>query len=282
MKDPPDWLAALQQRFGALIRTPLDRATGSLRAQTQRYDRAICDDIDPGPHTGARERLAVYHRQYWFRLFTMLQGEYRLTARLVGMWQFNGLASRYLQEHPPRSHDLQHAAHAFVDFAARLPRSGHAGVPRDALCEAAQLDAAHARVFLAPDVHLLTPAQLGGADLPARRLRLAPTVALFRESRPLVALRRTLLDDSADTAVPLPAPLAAPNYWVIFRVDDGTQLAQIDPLAHLLFTSLCESAVGEALARLEASCDAATRATLPARVQHWLRESMKVGFWLAD
>ncbi|MET0340904.1 MAG: DNA-binding domain-containing protein [Polyangiales bacterium] len=282
MSDAPDWLAALQQRFGALIRTPLDRATGNLRADTRRYERAICDDIEPGPHTGAHERLAVYHRQYWFRLFTMLQAEYRLTARLVGMWHFNALASRYLAEHPPRAYDLQHAAHAFVGFVERLPRSGHAGVARDVLCEAAQLDAAHARVFLAPEVQLLTPAQLSGPDLPARQLRLAPTVALFRETRPLVALRRTLLTEADDTAVPVPAPLAAPSHWVVFRADEGTQLASIDALAHQLFSNLCTMPVGDALARLEASCDDATRAVLPTRVQHWLRESMKVGFWLAD
>jgi hypothetical protein len=281
--DAPDWLATLQQHFGDMLRTPLDRSRGSLHAQTQAYARALCDAVEDGVHTGARERLAIYHRQYWFRLFGVLQREYRLTARLLGMWQFNELAARYLRAHPPSAHDLQHIAHAFPAFLARhLPASGHAGVRGDVLGEAAQLDATFSRVFLAPEVRLLAPAQLAGPELPARQLRLAHSVALFREHWPLVALRRTLMHDTSESAVAVPARLASPGHWVIFRVDDGHQLAEIDARAYRLFTLLCELPVGEALARLESECDPGERPALPQRVQHWLRESMRVGFWLAD
>ena len=34
----PAWLADFQARFGDVVRTPLDRATGTLTATPERYD----------------------------------------------------------------------------------------------------------------------------------------------------------------------------------------------------------------------------------------------------
>ena len=37
----PAWLLELQARFGAMLRTPLDRSSGELRAETAAYDAAL-------------------------------------------------------------------------------------------------------------------------------------------------------------------------------------------------------------------------------------------------
>lgn len=286
MSDPTKtiaWLADLQQRFGSALRTPLDRSTGSLRALTRSYDATLCRALLDGPHLSARDRLAVYHRQYWYRLFTTLQTEYALTARLTGMWSFNELAARYLARHPPSAHDLRRIADHFVTFLHDdLRGRAHFGnVPVAALLEAATLDLTYARVFFAPEVKLLDPARLA-EGLASRRLKLSPAVCLVEEHWPLVTLRRTALTHQGDGAIPLPPRLEAPQYWAILRNDEGHGLVELDERSYRLFNYLSELPVGEALATLEAGCDGREKPTLPARVQRWLRESMRAGFWVDD
>ena len=280
MSDPETlaWLADLQARFGAMLRTPLARASGALRAPTNAYDAQLCADVQPAPQTDERERLAVYHRQYWYRLFTVLQNEYPLTARLLGMWRFNELAARYLVAHPPSHFDLQAVARQLVPFLASTCESTYGGVPSAAILGAATLDHAFARVFLAPEVTPLDPKTLA-RSLGAARLRLSPAVALFVEHWPLVALRRRALDEPGEHALPLPSELATAQHWAIFRTDKGHGLASLEPRAHRLFTLLAERPFTEALALLESGCTEAERAALPARVQSWLAQSMRLGFW---
>lgn len=276
------WLADVQHRFGALLRTPLDRRSGSLRAPIESYSPSLRREVLPGPHANETERLAVYHRQYWFRLFTVLQGEYPLTARLCGMWSFNELASHYLAAFPPRSFDLQHVAHALPSFLASfLPiESTFDGVPRAALLEAATIDRAFSQVFLAPAPTPLD-AQAMQRELSGARLKLAPTVALVAESWPLLELRRTIVESTNDEQRPLPVAHATTQHAAVFRVDTSLKVAFLEPVAYRLFTLLTEHDLSGALAALEASCDASERAALPGKVHGLLRDSVRAGFWSA-
>jgi hypothetical protein len=91
----PPWLADFQARFGDTLRTPLDRTSGTLTATPATYDAALVAEV-------GSERLAVYNRQYWLRLFGVLHDAFPLTARLVGYWAFNEHAGAYLAAQPPR------------------------------------------------------------------------------------------------------------------------------------------------------------------------------------
>jgi hypothetical protein len=276
------WLADVQQRFGELIRTPLDRRTGSLRAPVESYSPTLRGEVLAGPEASAVERLAVYHRQYWFRLYTVLQSEYPLTARLLGMWSFNELASHYVTAHAPRSFDLQHVAHELVGFLTGfLPiDSNFDGVARTALLEAAAIDRAFSQVFLAPEPTLLD-ARAMTSELSRARLKLAPTVALIAESWPLMELRKTILDEASDERRPLPSQHAVPQYAAVFRIETSLKVASLEPVAYRLFTLLTEHDVSDALAALETTCDADERAALPGKVQALLRDSVSAGFWAA-
>src|SRR5262249_13076605 len=110
MREAPHWLADLQARFGSVLRTPLDRSTGRLRASEESYPGAAVADVVDG------RGLAVYNRQYWFRLLNALSTAYPITAALLGHWKFNDYAARFLSEHPPRSWDLDRAADGFHEW----------------------------------------------------------------------------------------------------------------------------------------------------------------------
>ncbi|MCU0686226.1 MAG: DNA-binding domain-containing protein [Polyangiaceae bacterium] len=184
----PAWLAAFQGQFGAALRTPLSPETGTLRPDPSAYAPALCEGVSArgGPHPGAgtegASRLATYNRQYWFRLFRTLQGEFPLTARLLGLWRFNRVAQAFLLARPPRHADLRQAADGFAEaLAAALaapdasptsaslatalaaPPGPAPNVPQAALEQAVRIDEAWRTIWAAPEQPAWRP---GADDLP--------------------------------------------------------------------------------------------------------------------
>jgi hypothetical protein len=289
----PAWLLELEGAFGRMLHQPLSRSTGTLRAETSAYPAELLAQAKPAGALSQGERLAVYHRQYWFRLFTLLQRAYPLTAQLVGFWRFNELASEFLLAHPARGWDIDQVGHGFADFLSQdflnqaLPDADlelappRAGLPRAALLEAARIDAAYHDVFSAPTVTPYTPALDDAARLAQGRLRLSPAVALLTESWPLCELRRRVVgSQSLDASLALGQRLAAPRWWLLGR--DGLKLGllALEPREAQLLELLILHPVGIALARLEAACPEAERQELPELVQTWLARSVRLGIWV--
>lgn len=271
------WLARWQAGFGAMLRTPLDRSTGQLRAQPERYPAGVTASALPGPLTAVAERLAVYNRQYWFRLLSVLHNELPLTSRLCGLWHFNQLGLDFLREHPPRHPDLRRVTDGFETHLASALREpsvrfdpGSRELPRAALLQAAQLDLACARVFAAPETAPLELARLPAAALPELRLSASPAYARFSETWPLVALRHALAGDAGEDAVPLPAAHETPRQWAIFRNPQGVMHAPLAPAQARLYALLEELPLGAALGQLEQEAHPALRAELPELTRGWL------------
>jgi hypothetical protein len=276
------WLADLQQRFGELLRTPLDASSGTLRAQTERYDSPLVAAIQ----SGARERLAVYNRQYWFRLLTVMQTSWPLSARLLGMFHFNLHAQRFLLQHPPAHYDLGFVTLGFAAYLAANvgeqiglgPR--YAPLPRAVLLEAATLDAAFAHVFNAPAQPRFDPRQHAPRELVQRRLVSSAAYARVTEHWPLAELRLALRDRSDEQAAPVPPPLSAARHWALFRNAEGVAQLELAPLQARLFELLDSHPLGEALAQLEAEADIEAREHLPARTQAWIAQGVANHFWI--
>lgn len=282
----PRWLADFQARFGATLRTPLDRSTGTLRATPTRYDDRLCATVLAGPSLPARERIAVYNRQYWFRLFGVLQDEFPLTARLLGYWSFNEYACRFLLARPPRHRDIAKVADGFVEFLATTlqhPITGR-GVPRvlpptEALLQAAHIDAAWREVFWAPDEKAWVPEPEDAARLEHARLVPRRSWVLVTESWRLTELRMRVNNVRGEKPIPLPPRLRAPRTWLILRTLHGQGQVPLAPHHASLLMLLRERPLSDSLARLERDSSAADRATLPGAVRGWLAQSMELGLW---
>lgn len=272
-----------------MLRTPLARATGTLRAATSAYPPALLAQAKPGRELDQAERLAVYNRQYWFRLFTLLQGAFPLTAQLIGLWRFNELASDFLIARPPRGWDLGQVGDGFADFLSRaLPdtelevQATQGSLPRAALVEAARIDTAYRDVFGAPAVTPYAPAFDDAARLLQGTLRLSPAVALLTESWPLCELRRRTLEPRTfHGSLALGPRLAAPRSWLLGRDGLTLGLLPLEPREAQLLRLLVQHPVGTALARLEAACadSDSERQRLPELVQTWLARSVGRGIW---
>jgi Putative DNA-binding domain len=282
----PLWLEELELRFGAMLALPLDRQGGTLRATPGDYDPDLDCEVRPGPRAPGHAGLAVYQRQYWFRLFTTLQSAFPLTTRLLGHWHFNDLAARFLSAHPPTGCDIDDVADGFDRFLTevipgRVVTRVRPRVTLDvrALREAARIDAAYHRVFRAAEVLPFRPTAADSERLLSGRLVLSAAVALLLDGFGLCELRRSIANESSEAPVPAPARLAAPRHWALVRKGLTLGLVPLEPLEFELLELLGEHPVGEALARLEASCSTRERRNLPERARRWLARSVEFGFW---
>ncbi|MCB9598149.1 MAG: putative DNA-binding domain-containing protein [Sandaracinaceae bacterium] len=272
MKPAPEWLGELQARFGEVLRTPLDRSTGTLAAATSSYAPEALGDVVDGPATSGRDRLAVYNRQYWFRLFRALATAFPITARVVGPWDFNEHASRFLLARPPRGWDLERVPDGFDAFLERS-LEGHAD--GDLILEAARLDATWRRLTRAPTTRPFRPDASAAATMPDARLTPSEATAVVVERWPLMGLARssTRIDRSELPRLP------QPRFWALAREATGIRRWALEPREGELLLLLQRYRVRDALARLEASCTAEERAALPAKVERWLAHGAERGLW---
>ena len=280
----PDWLKELQAQFGAVLRTPIHPGENGARTEPARYDRALVDEIVGSATLSAADQLAVYNRQYWFRLYRALQNEYALTARLLGFPAFNAQAERFLLARPPRGHDLHDVADGFREFLDASTSDGNdyrGPLPRAALLEAAAIDLAFRRLLYAPVEPAYRPSLGEGARLTGRRRRPSRRWTVLDEHWPLVELKRALADHPGEDRIALPARLPSTRSWLICNTAAGAMMvAPLPAQAAKLFKLLARHRVGEALARLERDCPPEFREQLPASVERWLAQSVDLGFWM--
>jgi hypothetical protein len=273
----PAWLADLQARFGAVIRTPLDRSTGTLTAQPLAYDSRIVESVQ-GRCTGGAGRLAVYNRQYWFRLFDILQSAFPLTARLLGYWSFNDYAARFVSVRPPRGWNIDDIPSGFDAFLADVVDCADAS-HRKALVEAARIDMAWREAFAAPRTPAFRPSDADAARLLDAHLVPSPALRIVEEHRPLVDLRRALLRDPGTASLELPPALPHSRWWALVGTGDGVAAMPLEPREAELLVLLGERSVRAALSHLEHACSGEERARLPERARVWLARSVAGGFW---
>ena len=284
------WLADFQACFGAAIRTPLDRSTGTLRACPSSYEAALCQAIRTGALLPASASLAVYNRQYWFRLFGVLQSEFPLTALLLGYWHFNDYAAQFLTAQAPSGFDICSAADGFAAFlgshqvaGSSAERAGDFALPSEALQQAAAIDEALRQAICAKAQAplQLDPAQ--AASLACSRLIPRPGLSLIYEQWPLMDLRISLSRGSESATAKkqpvLPTPLPAPQYWAVFPTQLGTGQLMLTARQAQLYQLLCTRTVATALAVLEQDCSEIENNNLPLLVQKWLAQSMELGLW---
>jgi hypothetical protein len=271
----PEWLADYQARFGAMLRTPLERETGTLTAHPEKYDTLLVADVLDAANARAPERLAVYNRQYWFRLFEVLHGAFPLTAALLGYWELNGVTARYLAESVPAGWDVDAVADGFADFFVRVADGPH----RDVLVEAVRIDAAFRDVWRAPNAAPFRPSAADAPHLLDARLILSPALRLVPQHYPLLALRARLLAERP-ARVDVPAPLARGEWWAIQRRDEATLQLALEPREAQLFAALGELVVRDALARVESECKGKERVELPEKARGWLARAALRGFFV--
>ena len=282
------WLAQLQAQFGAGLRLALDRKTGVLQAPVGDYDAKLIDQLADGPTLVAAQRFAVYHRQYWFRLFTTLQQAYPLLVDLLSAWKFNEVAAQYLAQHPPTQADLHSVVAQFALYLEqKWSEDANLEVGSDSISAAvlrcaAQIDDAFSRVIVAPDLPRFSLSPELANHLAQVKLHAAPGWRLICDPWQLLQRRHELVRGTPSVQLGEIGRTRQPVWWLVFASSTGYGVRELTS-RHAVFLQLLDALpLGQALTQLEAATQADAQSNLPELVQEWLAQGVRDGLWLRD
>lgn len=273
---PPADLAALQEAFGRAVSEPLVLLDSGCRARTEAYAPELLTQVAPSAELTERERVAVYNRQYWFRLLTILQQEYPLLERILEINPFNQMMMRFLSACPPRSYSLQSLSDKLVPWL-------EAEAVSRLVLQAATLEYQLIRTFDAANVPPWTALALPDSerhDLARQVLVLQPHAALFVEDWALVEARLAITAAGNDAPERV-EPGTRQGFWLIYRdAEQQTQFEALGPLQYRLLAFLDEGVpVGEALARVCEQASLEQEQFLHQHVQSWFAQWVQRGWW---
>ena len=102
-------LLELQRRVAAAIMHPLtQQETMPRRRKNGISNQAEADAIiRPNDRLTSFERLEIYNRQYWFRLYSSFEEDFPGLMAVVGRKKFDALTRAYLTDFPSRSFSLR-------------------------------------------------------------------------------------------------------------------------------------------------------------------------------
>jgi hypothetical protein len=259
MIEPPAWLSEFQGLFTKVLRTPLDDAHGTLESRLPSCWTQL--DVKERSYRSAEAGVADYHRQYWFRLLTILQKDFPGTARLMGLWTFNLWAQRYLLEVPPSGHDLGMIRQSFAGFIKDRGLS-------PMIVQAALLDDARAALMMAPDFKAWTGLNGDHVDPERLRLKAAPHWRILREDWALVRW---------NAGEERPRKHERPEVWLLQKDATGFMYRLLDTVQARLYELLTEHTMAEAVWKLQTEAKPEAM-----QVQSWMALSVQWGLWAAE
>ncbi|MEP6609815.1 MAG: DNA-binding domain-containing protein [Burkholderiaceae bacterium] len=205
------------------------------RSLMQGEDSAAAAHIR-GDGLAPAQRLDVYRNTMVSTLITALRLSFPAVHRLVGAEFFDGAASIFAHEQPPRTPYLDEYGAGFPEFLARFPPASALAY----LAAVARLEWAVNRALHAPDVDPLDVAQLAviePADHDSVRFVAHPSVGLVEADCPADTIWRAVLgqDDAALAAIDLAAGLVR---LMVERSASGVDVTRIDERGWRFATAL--------------------------------------------
>lgn len=114
----------LQRQMAAAVMQPL-----TLDEKMRRRDRAgrdnraeAADFIRPNDRLDSFERLEIYNRQYWFRLFSSFEEDFPGLQAVLGRKKFQALMRAYLESNPSTSFSLRNLGSKLVAWSQANPQ----------------------------------------------------------------------------------------------------------------------------------------------------------------
>jgi hypothetical protein len=148
--------------------------------------RADTDYIKPNDRLTARERLEIYSRSYWYRLFDSLYEDFPGLRAVLGGRAFERLAKGYLTCCPSRSFTLRNLGSRLEAWLRANP--SYAGDRHPLALDMIRLEWAHIEAFDEGEEKVLGPEDLLELG-PGLRIRLQPYVRLIELAYPVDDLR---------------------------------------------------------------------------------------------
>ena len=171
-------LQELQYRMAKAVMQPLTAREQMRRKNSAgQSNQAEADQfIRPNDRLTSFERLEIYNRQYWFRLFSSFEEDFPGVQAVVGRKQFQGLMRAYLEAHPSTSFSLRNLGARLVNWLEE--NSAWTEPHSEMAVEMARLEWAHIEAFdnaMWPPLSVEARSQIGAGS----QLTLQPHVRLI-------------------------------------------------------------------------------------------------------
>jgi hypothetical protein len=191
-------LLELQRRVAAAIMHPL---TGSETMPRKRRDGASnaaeADAlIKPNDRLSSFERLEIYNRQYWFRLYSSFEEDFPGLKAIIGGRKFDRLMRDYLTECPSQSFSLRNLGSQLESWLRAHPE--YVETRFDLALDMVRLEWAHIEVFDSGEAALLDPDDLASID-ESSVLHLQPYLRLLQLHYPVDDLLIELRSESGSS-----------------------------------------------------------------------------------
>jgi len=191
-------LLELQRRVAAAIMHPL---TGSETMPRKRRDGASnaaeADAIiKPNDRLSSFERLEIYNRQYWFRLYSSFEEDFPGLKAIVGGRKFDRLMRDYLTDCPSTSFSLRNLGSQLEGWLVTHPEVLEPR--RDLAMDMVRLEWAHIETFDSAEAPLLDPDDLASIDENSQ-LRLQPYLRVLKLNYPVEDLLIELRSESGSS-----------------------------------------------------------------------------------
>jgi hypothetical protein len=262
MADPRS-LAALQQRFYALVTAPEGVAPALAAEPGPRPEEWVRGDA----RLGAVARLDVYANMYFYRLLDVLREAYPKVTAAAGDVPFHNLITEYLVACRPRHPSIEFAGERLPAFVAQHPL----GREQPWLVPLARLERAYTELFDGPDAETLSLDQvraLPPEQLTTRPLTLIPCHRVLAHDFSLDPYWRAL--DAGEEAA---APARQREVLLVWRQDLEVFHRPVDQAEEALLAAAREGA------SIQQLCEAVAAESTEAAAQQVFQT---VARWLGD
>lgn len=195
----PSQLLDIQRRMAAAVMHPLTRAeTMPSRRRNGASNYAEAEAIiRPNDRLTSFERLEIYNRQYWFRLYGCFEEDFPGLLAILGRAKFDALMRAYLTDCPSHSFTLRNLGSRLESWLAGHPAfiQPHAALALDMV----RLEWAHIEAFDSEENPHLSASDLAAIDEYAT-LSLQPYLRLLALSYPVEDLLLQVRSEDGSSA----------------------------------------------------------------------------------
>ena len=252
-------------------------------------EEVAAEFVKPNDRLTAFERLQLYNRMYWFRLFDAIRDDCPGLMSALGERAFGRLAQAYLVKCPSRSFTLRDLCSRLEGFIRANP--GLTAPRTELAAEIARFEWAQTVAFDGEALEVVPARYLAGTAPSRLRLGLQPYVTLLDLKYPIdtyvirVKRRDALRSEASNTPGSAPAaraavrraavPRPARTFVAVHRLNNRLFYKRLDPAAFRILSALAGGAT------LSRAIGAGGHGAAPARVRGWFKSWMALGWFCA-
>jgi hypothetical protein len=192
-------LLDIQRRMAAAVMEPLTRDETMRKRRRDGINMSLDAPqfIKPGATLTSFERLEIYNRQYWFRLYDSFEDDFAGLKAVLGKRRFDRLMRAYIADRPFTSYTLRDLGSGLTDWLAQ--NESFTGSEFVLAQDVVRLEWAHIEAYDGADYPVPDPEFMASVTAETR-IGLQPHVRLLALSYPadefMVSLRQD--DESSD------------------------------------------------------------------------------------